>query len=178
MPTLTKDAVDAALDAYDGRQVRTLRGLISVVAPPEAVMMHIIARCQDEEARIQSGASWLVKNFLEAGARLNAAQTKALIASYGPTVSWDACLHHCQSMRWLTIPESAMAEVGEFIGRCTGAPEPFVRAWAYDALFQITRADPMLLADTVDVLQDAEEDPAPSVRARVRALLKASGAAA
>ncbi len=176
MSVLTKATVDRALAEYDGVQVRSLRPIVSIIAPPTDVMAHIIARCRDEDPRIQSGASWLIKTFLESGTRLSPSQVQALVATYADTESWDACLHHCQAMRWMDIPQEALPTVGDFLGRCLSVPEAGVRAWACDALFQVTRSDPTLLASTAAVLQDAVDDPAPSVRARAKALLKACGA--
>ncbi|MGF1454568.1 MAG: hypothetical protein ACFB6R_04245 [Alphaproteobacteria bacterium] len=173
MSVLTKADIDHALEAYDGTQVRTLRAVVSIVTPPAEVMAHIISRCREQDPRIQSGASWLIKTFLEAGTRLTVPQIHALVATYAATECWDACLHHCQSLRWIDVPEDALPTVGDFLGRCLSGPEPSVRAWACDALFQVTRSDPGLLANTAAILQDAEHDPAPSVRARAKALLKA-----
>ncbi|MBV0913768.1 hypothetical protein [Anianabacter salinae] len=158
--------VRASLGAYDGRSPSALAELAVRFHNEPGFLDCIVDLAASEEERVSEGATWILKSALEAGGSLDAARTERLIASLDKVTAWQARLHVCQIVRRLEVPGVDEDRLRAWLLDRLGAERPFLRAWALDALCS--------LAGTADdsLLEKMAEDPAASVRARVRNLRK------
>lgn len=126
----------------------------------------------DHADAVSSGATWLIKHELENGRQPPPGWVRSLAAALDRVGPWDAKLHICQSIRLLPVPDDCRPTFHVWLLPLLDHTRPFLRAWAVDALCRLADEDGALGAKTAAALDRLAEDPAASVRARVRALRK------
>lgn len=157
-----------ALEDYDGRHKAVLEWIRDGIEPVPPLLDEAIALAADEERLIAAGATWVLRAWIEGGAVLDAGAVGRL-ARVLPRIAADHARQHvCQIVRWIEVPARHAAAFLGFLESCRQSPRPFVRAWAVDGLFRLAVAHPRYAAPADAALGRAREDPAASVRARVR----------
>ncbi|MEO0591625.1 MAG: hypothetical protein AAFZ11_13860 [Pseudomonadota bacterium] len=127
-----------------------------------------LALIGDEADYVGSGATWLLKSFLERGGTLSAPQTQALITALPRAAHWSTQLHLSQSIRHLSLTATQATACTDWIGPLLMHKRPFLRAWSLDALAHVAQAHAEYREEFRKALRQASEDPAASVRARAR----------
>lgn len=119
------------------------------------------------------GASWLIKHALEDGATLNAAQINKLCELSDLELAWQSVLHILQILPFMTVPASHKHQMMAFIRQNTEHENKFVRAWAYNGLYEIATTYDEYRDGLLVVLETAEGTEPPAVKARIRNIKKA-----
>lgn len=168
-PSLTEQLRQRLAD-YDGRATTLLGEAEAALGKEPGYCDALIALAGGSDDTVAAGATWLIKNALEAGRTLDPGQTAGLIGHLPHMKAWPAQLHLCQSVRHLTISEGDAIVLADGLIPLLDHARPFVRAWALDALAQVARAHAEFGDRFVGALAKAERDEAASVRARARNL--------
>lgn len=155
------------LAAYDGRSPTIPSEAAAQCRSAPGFLATVVQLVADEDQMVSEAATWILKNELEAGARLDRAMTDGLIAGLDRLEAWQAKLHICQGVSHLNVPKTARETLRSWLTPLLDAERPFLRAWALDALCHLpgTRVDALL--------RRMAEDKSASVRARVRILQRA-----
>ena len=169
------DALRDALTAFDGRATTILGEAEARFARQPGYLAALIDLAGDGEERVSGGATWLIKARLEAGGRLGASETTALLAKLATVTAWGAQLHLCQIAQHLTVSAGDAERLSRWLEGLLAHERPFLRAWSLDALCRIARQHDGYRARALDALEAGERDPAASVKARVRRLRKETG---
>lgn len=119
------------------------------------------------------GASWLIKHTLEDGATLNAAQINKFCDLCHLELAWQSVLHILQILPFMTVPASHKHQMMAFIRQNTEHENKFVRAWAYNGLYEMAMTYDEFRDGLSIVLDAAEETEPPAVKARIRNIKKA-----
>lgn len=119
------------------------------------------------------GASWLIKHSLEDGATLNTAQINKFCDLCHLELAWQSVLHLLQILQFMTVPASHKHQMMAFIRQNTEHENKFVRAWAYNGLYEIAMTYDEFRDGLSVVLDAAEETEPPAVKARIRNIKKA-----
>ena len=162
------------LRAYDGKAVTLLSEAEVKHGARPTYLAELVVLAASDEAHVSDGATWLLKAGLEKGRGLKLKETKALIGSLEVITSWPAQLHICQMAHLLAVPQADAAAFAAWLGGLLGHKRPFLRAWSMSALVAVAGQHSAHAAQAEAALQAAREDPAASVRARVRNVEKAS----
>ena len=125
-----------------------------------------------EHPQVASGATWLLRAHLQTEGPLPARLTADLIHSLEHIETWDAQLHICQLVSKLTVPADCADVLYAWLEHLITHERPFVRAWSIDAICQLALQHDTYANEAKHVLKRATDDPAASVRARVRNLQK------
>ncbi|WP_422364940.1 hypothetical protein [Pelagibius sp.] len=170
--------LETEIAAYDGRHKDVLEAIAARLPPGGGAVRDLTALARRDDAKLQAGATWLLKHFLESGQEqgvtFSAQQSGALLALLGEVSHWEARLHLLQILPALTLPEERKAALYRLL---TGsdylqASNKFVRAWTYNALAILATRFPELRKTVAPLLISAQEDEAASVRARLRRVMK------
>lgn len=163
----------AALGDYDGKTVATLEAIHAGCAGSAALLDELIdiAACEQAPPKVQAGATWLLRRYLQDGQAPTAAGMTRLAAGLGHLDDPWACLHLCQAMGQIAVPASEAEAFATFLRRCLEMSSKFVRAWAYDGFFRLGQQHQHFETEALSLLVKAQEEEAPSIRARVRKIL-------
>ena len=120
----------------------------------------------------ENGATWLLKHHLENKHKLTIALVSAVFKIAPALDAWEAKLHMLQSICYLPIGEADKKNVESFLRSCLMDTNKFVRAWAYNGFYEISVQYPEYKAETKAFFEMALRDEAPSVKARIRNIMK------
>ena len=121
---------------------------------------------------LETGATWLLKRHLQLGGRLSAAETTELFELAPGLQAWEARLHLLQSMLYLRIVEAEREKVEAFLRCSLQDDNKFVRAWAYGGFYELAKQYPAYRDEAQQLFELALRDEAPSVKARIRNVMK------
>lgn len=165
-----------ALAAYNGRNIGPLEEILSEVPPSRRLLAELIdVATDDSNPTMQIGATWLLRKYLERGQSLDAALCRTLAGGLERIETRWARLHLCQTLASIAVPADCLDAFASFCRRGIASEHPFLRAWAHDAFHRLARQHPTLAPEAAVLLDAAEQDRAPSVRARVRAIRRERG---
>lgn len=163
-----RDKLRASLGEYDGRATTILTEAAAQYASGETYLDELVSLVADPEPLVAEAATWLVKHHLEGDIALTSDQTKVLLSAVGQLTTWGAILHICQLVRFLAVTPGDAIVLSEWLANQLGHKRPFIRAWSVDALCSLARDHDQLRPNAEQALAKAKDDPAASVRARLR----------
>lgn len=166
----TATAIRKAIADFDGRSPSPLSEASARFSEEPDYLNALLALAADPEPSISTGATWMLKTALETGAMLSEAQAATLLDKLERITHWQAQLHICQMAGFLTIPGDKVVWFRNWLLPLQHHDRPFLRAWALDALCGLPGAASQ--TSVRELLEKMAEDPAASVRARVRNLRK------
>ena len=159
-----------AIARWDGTSVATIGSVFERYGDKPRFASSLVKLLGD--AACELGATWLLKKHLESGGRLSGKTTSQLWTTAGAFKEWGSKLHVLQSMVHLTVPERDKKCVEALLRECLNDKNKFVRAWAYSGFYELAAAHPEYRDEAGVLLMAGLEEEAPSVRARIRRLMK------
>ena len=164
--------VAAAIAEYDGKRIEGLASIAAEIEPSTAVLQALCDLVGGEDARRQSAASWLLRRYVSAGARLSQGQTKQVLCDLLRASHWEARLHILQMLEELAVPATHIKQLWPALIAQTTAVNKFIRAWSYHGIVVIADQHPPYRERARSLLAAADQDEAASVRARIRRIRK------
>lgn len=156
--------------SWDNKSAGALQSTYERHSNEEGFLATILEQIADVE--LQRAATWLLKRHLEAGNALSAGGSRAILGVLCDQEHWESKLHILQSLAYLDIPEDQSAGLERFLDSCLGSDNKFLRAWAYNGFNELSLRFPRYREEVNLMLARAGESEAPSVRARIRNILK------
>jgi len=166
MPTLL-----SALLEYDGKHKDVLEEILDAVDPKPAVLREAVGLTSHEDSSVATGATWLLREWIEAGVAFGAPLIKRLAVELPKVEHHWARLHVCQAVRSMKIAAAHAPAFASFLEVCLQDRRPLPRAWAIDGLHHLGLSHPAFAAAARRAMEAGIEDPAASVRARVRRIM-------
>lgn len=119
------------------------------------------------------GATWLIKHALEQKVELNDDQINSFCELIEGALPWQSILHILQILPFITVPKDHKHKMMAFIRNHTEHENKFVRAWAYNGLYELANTYPEY-RDGLSIVFDAAEETEPAaIKARIRNVKKA-----
>lgn len=160
------------LAQFDGKAAAVLQDIFRANHPPSGdVLDTLVDVVGDDDAHMQTGASWLLRYYLADGFELTQAQVSRLASHLAGVHDGFGRLHLCQALRDLDVPSVDAEAFAEFIRDSAASRNTFLRAWAPDAFFRLALRHERYMDEARTMVVTALSDPAPSVRARARKTL-------
>ena len=161
-----KKSITSAIERFDGKDPAPLRELASEMT--ERYVPHLIDLA-DGEPKEQQAATWILKDWTDRGHTLDGQSASMLIRRASRFEHWEATLHVLQMLgAGMAVPAHHVDEAINILQANTVSERPFLRAWAYYGLAAVARQHPQHRELVAGVLDAAADDPAGSVRARLK----------
>lgn len=173
MSKALENAVPERVLEFDGKTTGSLEAACKAAGPDFTGFARLLELAASEDSRLQIAATWAIRKLLELGAEITAEQSATFIETAAVQIAWEARLHIVQSVQFIRNEDFDTRKLAEIITPWHLAKRPFLRAWTLDALCRLAQRDPSLKDSAAALLAKADDDPAASVRARVRNLRKA-----
>ena len=113
-----------------------------------------------------------MKHHFENDHKLGLRDTRKLLNLLPKLEHWEARLHILQCMPYLPITKPEKKQVALFLRCCLTDHNKFVRAWAYSGFYELSIQYPEFRKEAMQFFDMAEKDEAPSVKARIRNVMK------
>ncbi len=117
-------------------------------------------------------ATWIVKWHLDNGFAPCTGQQIQILALLKQSGDWQARLHILQCLQYVRVPYNLSQTTFDTLLALIQDKNRFVRAWAYNGLHIVGMQHGEFYQRAMTHLESALGDEAPSVRARIRKILK------
>jgi len=122
--------------------------------------------------KLQKGATWLLKRYLENEKELSKSEVISIYKNLEVIDHWESKLHILQSLPFMPIGNRQKNKVEAFLRKCLVDNNKFVRAWAYNGFYALAVQYPEYKKETKQFFEMAMRDEAPSVKSRIRNIMK------
>ncbi|MBK7874011.1 MAG: hypothetical protein IPJ74_26855 [Saprospiraceae bacterium] len=161
-----------ALWGWDERSTAYLLEIYHSFAYQTDFISNLISICYAEKG-LQNQATWLLKHHTENKHPIAPHDTRNLIKLAEILEFWGAKLHLLQILPFLKLEENDLPYLDPFIKDSIKSTNKFVRAWAYNGLYEMSKVLPELREEVRLTYEQALEIEAPSVKARIKKVLQA-----
>ncbi len=163
-----------ALSEFDGQRTAPLEAAAQRFVPSRELRDLLVRLSTDSDIKMQTAATWLLSRWISSGLVVTSSQVAKLMTAVDTPESWLSRLHLCQGFADVAVPDRARASASRYFRRWCKDERPFVRAWAYAALARLALSAPdaMTNAKVLEFIVHGLDDPAASVRARVRRIMR------
>lgn len=163
-------SLEQEIASWDGKSAADIKAIYDVYNADSHFSDTIIALSLTDTC--QKGATWLVKAWLEAGNNFEQAQIAKIYGALDQLKHWEAKLHILQSIPFMSITGNDSSKLYNFLKITLTDPNKFVRAWAYNGFYELSRQHSKYKDETKQYLVMAMRDEVPSVKARIRNVMK------
>ncbi|WP_146400440.1 HEAT repeat domain-containing protein [Pseudobythopirellula maris] len=127
---------------------------------------------EHDEARIQVGATWILKRWHDEGALPVERSVESIVRILKKAAHWEVRLHLLQILADHSLPARSITALQKLLPTLLADDNKLVRAWAISVLAATADQRKALRHNVDSLLREAENDEAASVRARVRQIRK------
>lgn len=130
----------------------------------------LISKCfSDSES--QRDTTWLVKHHYASGKTLPEFQVNKLLGICENVAQWETAVHILQLLSKFKLTEHTIILVEDFVRKSLIHPNKFVRAWAFQGMYELSKYMPGLTGELYALCEKALETEGAAVKARVRKVL-------
>lgn len=162
--------IEQAIKSWDGKSSSNINAIYDRHGSNDD-FVRIIIQFSGEES-LQKGATWLLKRHFENNHRIEEDQVTKIFELLPKLEHWEAKLHILQCISYMGIANTGKKQIELFLRKCLTDENKFVRAWAYNGFYELSMQHSEYITETKHLLEMAMRDEAPSVKARIRNILK------
>ncbi len=169
---MAQKAMDIKLEIaqWDGKSANDIGDIYSCYCCDSSFIPTIIDLVAN--VSLQKGATWLLKRHLENKNRLADAEVAEIYDQLKIMEQWESRLHILQCLPFIPIIKPKKKKVESFLRTCLLDNNKFVRAWAYNGFYELAVQYPEYKKEAHQFFEMAMRDEAPSVKSRIRNILK------
>ena len=156
------------LASYDGVEVAPFRRVAESLDATEATVARLADMTLDDDASVEIGCTWIIKNLCERGLRPGEDVSSRLLSLLDDVLENESLLHLLQTIPYLALPAEGHAWLHEKLTELLTAEHKFVRAWAYNGFGVLARANANYRDEVLRLFERATKTEAASIRARIR----------
>ncbi|MCA9066440.1 MAG: hypothetical protein KDA96_25405 [Planctomycetaceae bacterium] len=161
-----------ALQNFDGKRTSELERLSASLPRNDDSVAQLLAVAEHDDTTVQVGSTWILKRWLEEGSPQVEKSAANLVRLLKHATYWEVRLHLLQMLTSLRVPARSLSGLKRLLTRLLTDDNKFVRAWSLSVLAEIADQSEAMRRDVISTIEDAENDEAASVRARVRQIQK------
>jgi hypothetical protein len=155
---------------WNGQSTEVLQAIFVQYRQDERFIEDILICMNDSQFQIAS--SWLLKVYVESAGVLTTEQVEPILKGLPSYKDWQTVLHILQSFNYLRITDSVKNKVAAFLQHNLTHQNKFVRAWVYNSFYVLSQQHQEYQKEARAFLSQALQDEAPSVKARIRNIIK------
>ncbi|MBW9271272.1 MAG: hypothetical protein K1566_16655 [Candidatus Thiodiazotropha sp. (ex. Lucinisca nassula)] len=158
------------LEKWDGKSIGEINRLYDLYRTDDAFITLILPLFKQRDC--ESGATWLLKRYLEDQKCIDDSLLDEIFKSLASLNHWQSKLHLLQCLSYFKISKTNKRNLELFLRECLMSNNKFVRAWAYNGFYELAVQHPQYREETKTFFEMAMRDEAPSVKARIRNIMK------
>lgn len=163
-------SIEQEIKNWDGKSSSDIGAIYSRYSNEDCFVPQLIELSGRKD--VEKGATWLLKHHLEKKHKLDTGAVATIYKLAPKLENWEAKLQILQSMTNMPIGKAEKSSVECFLRDCLMDENKFVRAWAYNGFYEISLQYPEYKNETKNFFEMAMRDEAPSVKARIRNIVK------
>ena len=168
MTSARSDALTQALLDFNGKSTEALERFASDHQSDARLIADLCDFAASDDRNAQAAATWLLKRYGLTGAELSPAQMESLLRLLLQDTSWLSRIHVLRMMDNFVLPRALAADLMEALAVQAVGDNTFIRAWSLHGAAALADQHHAYRERVAGMLAQAEQDAAPSVRARLR----------
>ncbi|MEP2946140.1 MAG: hypothetical protein ABJN11_17245 [Lentilitoribacter sp.] len=156
---------------WDGKSKHDISDIYAKYSAADGFLNELLKIATDPNC--SEGATWLIKHALEQKVELDDDQINSFCELIEGVLPWQSILHILQILPFITVPKDHKHKMMAFIRDNTEHENKFVRAWAYNGLYELANTYPEYRDGLSIVFDTAEETEPAAIKARIRNVKKA-----
>lgn len=132
----------------------------------------ILLSLMQTDASLRLAGTWLAKHHYEQKGSLSSEQIKAFFRFAQLAEHWGTRLHLLQLLPMVPFPTPLLLELEDFCYASLEDKKPFVRAWAYQGLFEVSKLKPEIRESLKHRCEQALAEEKASVKVRIRKVME------
>jgi len=158
------------LKLWNGVHIEYLTELYRLNSSSLDFFESLVTICVNEQD-FQKTTTWLIKHHYDNGLTLPKSLSERLLAACKNVESWEAKLHLLQLLPHFELTDKSIIITEDFARKCLSDKNKFVRAWAYNGLYELTKYIPELKSELEFICQRAMETESASIKSKVNKIL-------
>lgn len=163
-------ALTSKLKMWDGIRVGYLMDLYKANFSDPSFFEHLVMLCVKEQD-LQKTTTWLIKHHYDSGRALPNFLTRKLLTACRNVENWEAKLHLLQLLPHVELTGNSLISAEDFVRNCLNDNNKFVRAWAYNGLYELTKYVPALKTELEFICERAMKTESAAIKSKVRKIL-------
>jgi len=163
-------SVKTEIEQWDGKSANDISVIYERYCHDSLFISEIIALVGS--ITLQKGATWLLKRYLENENKIADGEILKIYENLRVIEQWESKLHILQCLPFIPITKQEKRKVEVFLRNCLVDSNKFVRAWAYNGFYELAVQYPEYEKETKQFFEMAMRDEAPSVKSRIRNIMK------
>ena len=163
-------SVRTEIEQWDGKSANDISVIYERYCHDSLFISEIIALVGN--ITLQKGATWLLKRYLENENKIADGEISKIYENLRVIEQWESKLHILQCLPFIPITKQEKRKVEVFLRNCLVDSNKFVRAWAYNGFYELAVQYPEYEKETKQFFEMAMRDEAPSVKSRIRNIMK------
>jgi hypothetical protein len=160
------------LKLWDGIHIEYLKELYEVNSSSLDFFENLVTICVNEQD-LQKTTTWLIKHHYDNGQTLPESITERLLTTCKNVENWEAKLHLLQLLPHFNLTKKSIITTDHFTRECLIDNNKFVRAWAYNGLYELTKYIPELITELEFICQRAMQTESAAIKSKVRKIILA-----
>ena len=162
--------IEQEIGGWDGKSTSNIKAIYRLYGNDDLFSSTVIQLTK--QPALQKATTWLLKHHFENDHKLGLRDTRKLLNLLPKLEHWEARLHILQCMPYLPVAKPEKKQVALFLRCCLTDHNKFARAWAYSGFYELSIQYPEFRKEAMQFFDMAEKDEAPSVKARIRNVMK------
>lgn len=158
------------LKSWDGIHVEYLTKLYNAEKSNTDFFEDLVTICISEQ-NLQKATTWLIKHHYDNRQALPKHLTEKLLTTCKNVGNWEAKLHLLQLFPHFELTDKSIIITEDFARNCLTDSNKFVRAWAYNGIYELTKYIPELGTELAYICQRAMETESASIKSKVKKIL-------
>jgi len=163
-------SISSAIANWNGKSTDDITAIYDLYYKESDFYSIIVSLLKNKSS--ETGASWLLKHDFELGGQLNVHEISIVYGSLSQLEHWQAKLHLLQCIAYMPISKKDVKKLESFLRLTLSDSNKFVRAWSYNGFYLLAKQYSEYQEEASQFFDMALRDEAPSVKARVRNILK------
>jgi hypothetical protein len=163
--------LECKLREWDGVHIEYLTRIYAAHYLDLIFFHTLISICINDQS-LQKPTTWLIKHHYDNGHTLPCDLTEKLLTTCKNIENWEAKLHLLQLLPYIKLTEKSIIITEDFTRKCLKDNNKFVRAWAYNGIYELTKYIPELNNELESICKIAMETESASVKSKVRKIQK------
>ena len=158
------------LKSWDGVHIESVTKLYDENVENSDFFEDLVVIYKNEQ-ELQKVATWLIKHHYDKGNKLPNSLTEKLLSTCATIENWEAKLHILQLLPHFELTEKSLIATEGFARNCLTDKNKFVKAWAFNGLYVLTKYIPELKNELQFICERAMQTESASVKSKVKKIL-------
>lgn len=158
------------LHSWDGKHVASLKEIHQKFQKKDSFWITLLDVYQSDKT-LRKACTWLIKYHYDQKYSIKQSLIDQMLSMCNELTDWESKLHILQLLPDLKISSKNVPLLDVFVRNCLKDDKKFVRAWAYQGFYELTKYIPEYKHELNVICEEALLVESASVKARIRKIM-------